>query len=268
MGQRQQPPGADLPNRWASLPWSCGMWTNRLRWKQPGSGISGPTGCSLKTQPSASPRRHTIRALPRAVLPWSSNRTRCPTRWDYAWLARSGRPACRTRPSCWAISASSSPLPRSRTFGSGPVRRDRTRDRTAGAQARDHGGRPCRHDRGSDAGAAGSDFWAIPTELASGPRTPGGHATPRDRILEPGDLVHVEFAGVARRYHAVAIQTMALGKPEYARPRNLQLTQASLAAGRAVRRGYRRKPSRGPAGAAPQGRLEGAAMMQFGYGIG
>ena len=26
---------------------------------------------------------------------------------------------------------------------------------------------------------AGSDYWAIPTELASGPRTPGGHATPR-----------------------------------------------------------------------------------------
>ena len=40
--------------------------------------------------------------------------------------------------------------------------------------------------------AAGSDFWAIPTELASGPRTPGGHATPRERVIEPGDLVHLE----------------------------------------------------------------------------
>src|SRR5260221_13867471 len=26
---------------------------------------------------------------------------------------------------------------------------------------------------------AGSDYWSIPTELASGPRSPGGHATPR-----------------------------------------------------------------------------------------
>src|SRR5690242_10692603 len=50
--------------------------------------------------------------------------------------------------------------------------------------------------------AAGSDYWSIPTELASGPRSAGGHATPRDRIIEPGDLVHLEFAGVEQRYHA------------------------------------------------------------------
>jgi Xaa-Pro aminopeptidase len=118
--------------------------------------------------------------------------------------------------------------------------------------------------------AAGGDFWAIPTELASGPRTPGGHATPRDRVIEAGDLVHVEFAGVARRYHAVAIQTMAAGEPSR-RARDLyRLTRDSLRAGlRAVRPGV-------PAHAVEeasleplrQAGLEGAAMMRFGYGVG
>ena len=60
---------------------------------------------------------------------------------------------------------------------------------------------------------AGSDYWSIPTELASGPRTAGGHATPRERVIELGDLVHLEFAGVARRYHATAVHTIAAGPP-------------------------------------------------------
>src|SRR5271169_10528 len=58
---------------------------------------------------------------------------------------------------------------------------------------------------------AGSDYWSIPTELASGPRTAGGHATARDRIIQSGDLVHLEFAGVERRYHATAVHTLAVG---------------------------------------------------------
>src|SRR5262249_13076680 len=44
--------------------------------------------------------------------------------------------------------------------------------------------------------SAGSDYWSIPTELASGSRTAGGHATARERVIESGDLVHLEFAGV------------------------------------------------------------------------
>ena len=60
---------------------------------------------------------------------------------------------------------------------------------------------------------AGSDYWAIPTELASGWRSAGGHAAPRAKIIEDGDLVHVEFAGVSNRYHATALQTLAVGKP-------------------------------------------------------
>jgi Xaa-Pro aminopeptidase len=118
--------------------------------------------------------------------------------------------------------------------------------------------------------AAGGDYWAIPTELASGPRTPGGHGTPRERALEPGDLVHVEFAGVARRYHAVAIQTMAVGEPSRRAREIYDLTRASLRAGmQAVRPGV-------PAEAVEEASLEplrkagleSAAMMRFGYGVG
>ena len=58
----------------------------------------------------------------------------------------------------------------------------------------------------------GADYWAIPTELASGTRSAGGHATPRQKLIAPGDLVHAEFAGVAERYHATAIQTLACGE--------------------------------------------------------
>jgi Xaa-Pro aminopeptidase len=118
--------------------------------------------------------------------------------------------------------------------------------------------------------AAGGDYWAIPTELSSGPRTPGGHATPRERVVEPGDLVHVEFAGVAQRYHAVAIQTLALGEPGRRAREIYDLTRESLRAGiRAVRPGV-------PAEAVEEASLEplrkagleSAAMMRFGYGVG
>jgi Xaa-Pro aminopeptidase len=117
---------------------------------------------------------------------------------------------------------------------------------------------------------AGSDYWSIPTELAGGPRSPGGHATPRERPIERGDLVHMEFAGVHRRYHAVAIHTMAAGTPN-ARARELyRLARRSLRAGiEAVRPGA-------PVSAIEEASLEplrhegleSAAMMRFGYGIG
>jgi Xaa-Pro aminopeptidase len=75
---------------------------------------------------------------------------------------------------------------------------------------------------------------------------------------------------VARRYHAVAIQTMAAGDPG-PRARDLyRLTRESLVAGvRAVRPGV-------PAHAVEEASLEplrkagleAAAMMRFGYGVG
>ena len=59
----------------------------------------------------------------------------------------------------------------------------------------------------------GSDYSALPTWIGSGPRSSGLHAMPTKRILEKGDVVHVEFAGVARRYHCVVMRTMVLGEP-------------------------------------------------------
>ena len=117
---------------------------------------------------------------------------------------------------------------------------------------------------------AGSDYWSIPTELASGPRTAGGHATPRERVIESGDLVHLEFAGVHRRYHATAIHTLAAGEPGKRAREIYELGRASLAAGiAAIRPGV-------PVGAVEEASLaplravglERAAVMRFGYGIG
>jgi Xaa-Pro dipeptidase len=118
--------------------------------------------------------------------------------------------------------------------------------------------------------SAGSDYWSIPTELASGPRTAGGHATARDRVIQRGDLVHLEFAGVERRYHATAVHTLAVGTPDKRAREVYDLARASLAAGiAAIRPGIRvaeveeasLEPLRGVG-------LEAAAMMRFGYGIG
>jgi Xaa-Pro aminopeptidase len=154
--------------------------------------------------------------------------------------------------------------------------RDAARHADAGLQAARRGLRPgiteiaLAGEMEAAMRASGGDYWAIPTELASGPRTPGGHATPRDRILEPGDLVHVEFAGVARRYHAVAIQTMAVGEPGPRARELYRLTRESLRAGvRAVRPGV---PAEDVEAASLEplrkAGLEGAAMMRFGYGVG
>jgi len=117
---------------------------------------------------------------------------------------------------------------------------------------------------------AGSDYWSIPTELASGPRTAGGHATARERVIEPGDLVHLEFAGVERRYHATAVHTLAAGRPGKRALELYDLARASLAAGIA-----RIRPGVGvaeveEASLEPLRRvgLERAALMRFGYGIG
>lgn len=118
--------------------------------------------------------------------------------------------------------------------------------------------------------AAGSDFWAIPTELASGPRTPGGHATPRDRRIQPGDLVHLEFAGVARRYHAVVVHTMAAGDPGPRAREVYALARESLRAGLGAIRSGVRVAAVEEASLEPlrEAGIEGSAMMRFGYGIG
>lgn len=117
---------------------------------------------------------------------------------------------------------------------------------------------------------AGGDFWSVPTELSSGPRTEGGHGTPRDRVIEAGELVHAEFAGVDQRYHAVAIATMAAGDVSGDLKDLYAATRASLDAGiAAIKPGV-------PVAEVEEASLEplreaglaDAAMMRFGYGIG
>ena len=117
---------------------------------------------------------------------------------------------------------------------------------------------------------AGSDYWAIPTEFSSGPRTPGGHSTPRERRIESGDLAHFEFAGVSHRYHATAVHTMACGEPTAREKEIYEVTRASLAAGIAkCERGALvadiEEASLDPIRTAG---LEDYANMRFGYGLG
>ena len=116
----------------------------------------------------------------------------------------------------------------------------------------------------------GCDFWAIPIEMAGGPRGAGGHATPRERVIEPGDLMHAEFAGVDSRYHVVALPTLAAGKPSSDARDLYEVTRQSLVAGmEAIRPGVPvadvEEASLEPLRRAG---LEHAAMMRFGYGIG
>jgi Xaa-Pro aminopeptidase len=118
--------------------------------------------------------------------------------------------------------------------------------------------------------AAGSDYWAIPTEISSGTRTPGGHATPRHRVIESGDIVHFEFAGVSHRYHATAVHTMACGAPNSRAAELYEIARVSLAAGVSQCHAGAwvadiEEASLEPIRAAG---LEAYANMRFGYGIG
>ncbi|HYB08701.1 MAG TPA: Xaa-Pro peptidase family protein [Alphaproteobacteria bacterium] len=117
---------------------------------------------------------------------------------------------------------------------------------------------------------AGSDYWSIPTELASGSRTAGGHATARSRVIQSGDLVHLEFAGVEGRYHATAVHTLAAGEPSKRAREVYDHARASLAAGIAAIRPGVQVADVEEASLEPLRRvgLEGAAIMRFGYGIG
>lgn len=117
---------------------------------------------------------------------------------------------------------------------------------------------------------AGSDYWAIPTELASGWRSAGGHAAPRAKVIEAGDLVHVEFAGVSNRYHATALQTLAVGKPSVRAIELYDIALQSLRAGLAATKPGAPVDAIEEASLTPLRRagLEHAAMMRFGYGLG
>jgi Xaa-Pro dipeptidase len=61
--------------------------------------------------------------------------------------------------------------------------------------------------------SAGSDYPAVPTWMASGARDHCQHAMASPRNLRAGDLVHAEFAGVARRYQCVTMGSLVFGEP-------------------------------------------------------
>jgi Xaa-Pro aminopeptidase len=61
--------------------------------------------------------------------------------------------------------------------------------------------------------SAGSDYAAVPTWMASGARDHCQHAMASPRRILSGDLVHAEFAGVARRYQCVTMGSLVLGEP-------------------------------------------------------
>ena len=119
---------------------------------------------------------------------------------------------------------------------------------------------------------AGSDYGSIPTEMTSGPRSLLGHGTPTHRILEPGDLVHVEVGGVERRYNCVAIETMVVpGAPPKRTARELY----SVAL-RCLRSGLAQLRPGIPAAEVEEPALEIIRQagqgdnfkMRFGYGVG
>jgi Xaa-Pro dipeptidase len=117
---------------------------------------------------------------------------------------------------------------------------------------------------------AGSSYPAMPTWLASGPRTMIGHFTPTNRALAPGEPIKLETAGVADRYHALTIETCALGDP------GDRVREAHAAAIAALEAGADACIVGDPVSRAEVATTEvlekagfgGLPIMRFGYGIG
>ncbi len=117
---------------------------------------------------------------------------------------------------------------------------------------------------------SGSDYWSIPVELSSGHRSAGCHGTPRPKLIQQGDLVHAEFAGVCERYHATAIQTICCGRPGTRETEIYDIALQSLDTGIAMVApgvGVAEVEAASLEPLVKHG-LEHAAMMRFGYGIG
>ena len=75
--------------------------------------------------------------------------------------------------------------------------------------------------------SAGSDYAVVPTWMASGERSHCQHAMASPRKLRPNDLVHAEFAGVARRYQCVTMGSLVLGEPN---ARMVEMAESGTAA--------------------------------------
>lgn len=119
---------------------------------------------------------------------------------------------------------------------------------------------------------SGSDYFSIPTELTSGSRSVLGHGTPKNRVLESGDIVHVEIGGVERRYNCIGIQTLVVpGCQPKKSARNLYAVALDcLRAGLdTLRPGIEAREVEAPALRILSGTgLGGTFKMRFGYGVG
>ncbi len=61
--------------------------------------------------------------------------------------------------------------------------------------------------------AAGSDIPSSPMNFLTGPRSAYAHGEPTDRLLEPGDFMHIQFGAHYRRYCVTIGRQLCLGKP-------------------------------------------------------
>lgn len=117
---------------------------------------------------------------------------------------------------------------------------------------------------------AGSDYPAIPTECGSGRRSSGGHATAMPKIIGSNEIVHLEFAGVSRRYHSVSMITMATGEPGPRARALYDVARQSLQAGLQTCKPGAHVADIDNASLVPIAKagLTHAALMRFGIGIG
>lgn len=117
---------------------------------------------------------------------------------------------------------------------------------------------------------AGSDYPAIPTECSSGRRSSGGHATAMPKIIGANEIVHLEFAGVSRRYHSVSMITMATGEPGPRARALYDVARQSLQSGLQKCKPGAHVADIDNASLVPIAKagLTHAALMRFGIGIG
>lgn len=119
---------------------------------------------------------------------------------------------------------------------------------------------------------AGSDYPSIPTEMTSGRRAAFVHGTPSHRVIEAGDVLHVELGGVEARYNCVGIQTFCVGgaPPSAAGVRLYEVALGCLLAGLAtVRPGIEAHAVEAPAlDILREAGMGDAFKMRFGYGVG
>lgn len=116
----------------------------------------------------------------------------------------------------------------------------------------------------------GSEAFAFPTIVASGPRSALPHARAADRLLQRGDLVLIDFGAVVDGYCSDITRTVVLG-PATARQREIHgiVAEANAAASGAIRVGMTGMAADAVAREYIDARGHGAAFgHSLGHGIG